>query len=634
MGAGEGESCPKSASKRSRKVARPGSSESTIFDLGLQTQATQTDEECTSPEAAECEALLQRVLAVAELAIRISCDMVAMDDGLEVADVSASVRSSMDRSLSELEPDGSPTRIEVAEAAERLAEAMAASITVARPACTARLRLAMATCEKECTALKKDRDQWRVAARSLEAMSRVEAFQDRSKKTVEKAALAGEARLLPGIEEWLKKHGMDKKAAAGALRWCAVHGHISQVDAIQHLYEHGSSSVDQLLEHLNLEEVDAANVRQSLATEQEELKQRWLDEREKMTQRQAEADTMARQYDEMLVEACELVRALEREEASEREIVAVKKAAQVRKQQGRKARTSLASLRRRYVVASTPFYSLDMTDVVEELKALAKQPDGPLLAFDWPGSQNARRQDGSVFERATALARRWKEGGGSAAVLQQLADVLTYTFWFQCYKGGVKGAVRALATASPEAVVTVICIEGGPMSRAEALNMPQIIEEVKLELFAKGQPNVAIEVQMLPTVKDFGHLVMARNNFLDKLDIQAAQHSELADQQDWQKQPREKERSHVSLGRTTDHLVASWKRHSDRLKSSNERLWRGMPSKRTIKQTHDLMMLQADMAWLENKTEVLRQEFRGGAGPGSTTPTLGLSQSLSLPRLP
>lgn len=599
----------------------------------MQTQATQTEEEFAVPEPAEFEPLLQRVLDVAELAIRISCDMVAMDDGIEVADVSASVRSSMDRFLSELEPDGSPTTFEIADVAERLAETTVASIAVARPACEARLQRAMATCEKECTALKKDRDQWRVAARSLEAMGRVEAFQDRSKKTVEKAASAGEPRLLPGIEEWLKKHSMEKKAA-GALRWCAAHGTVTYVDAVHHLHEHGSSGVDQLIEHLGVGEVDAANVRQSLATEQEELARRHLDDREKLTQRQAEADAMARQYDEMLVEACELVRVLEREEASEREIVAAKKAAQVRKQMGRKARVSLASLRRRYVVASAPFQALDNSDVVEVLKALAKQPDGPVMAFDWPGSQNARRQDGAVYERATALARRWKEGGQTPAVLQQLADVLTNTFWFQCYKGGVKGAVRSLATASPEAVVTLVCVEGGPMSRAEALNMPQIVEEVKMELRATGHMNVAIEIQMLPTVQEFEKLVMARNNFLDKLDIQAAQRSELQDQQDWREQSQEKERSYVG-GRNTDHLVASWKRHSERLRSSNERLWRGMPSKRTVKQTHDLMMLQADMAWLENKTESLRQEFRGGQlGHGSSSPTLGLSHSLSLPRLP
>jgi hypothetical protein len=79
------------------------------------------------------------------------------------------------------------------------------------------------------------------------------------------------------------------------------------------------------------------------------------------------------------------------------------------------------------------------------------------------------------------------------AQVQQVVQRLTKTKWFTSYRKMLRLIIRLVALAGEE--VVLVCIEGGPLSRAETAEMPSLIDETMTELMDLFglQPKITIE---------------------------------------------------------------------------------------------------------------------------------------------
>ena len=91
--------------------------------------------------------------------------------------------------------------------------------------------------------------------------------------------------------------------------------------------------------------------------------------------------------------------------------------------------------------------------------------------------------------------------------LLPIAHIIKQTIWFSSYRASVKGQVRHVCQGGAHAVAYVVLIEGGPVTRVEALEMPSIIAEVTQDLSKIGVTNPDIQVLSFKTVTDFESMV-------------------------------------------------------------------------------------------------------------------------------
>ena len=152
---------------------------------------------------------------------------------------------------------------------------------------------------------------------------------------------------------------------------------------------------------------------------------------------------------------------------------------------------------------------------------------GPCCRYDWAGSTSAEERDAPLWAEllvpvqgpellensnlhGLSMHARWCAASSEERkreCLLPIAQVIKQTIWFSSYRASVKGQVRHVCQGGPDAVCYVVLIEGGPVTRVEALEMPSIIAEVRQDLSKIGVTNSAIEVMSFKTVTEFENMV-------------------------------------------------------------------------------------------------------------------------------
>lgn len=125
------------------------------------------------------------------------------------------------------------------------------------------------------------------------------------------------------------------------------------------------------------------------------------------------------------------------------------------------------------------------------------------LAYDWAGSTNCYPEDESKWEKIFASPRPPKE---------ELFELVHSTAWFCTFKGQVKGAVRAAVLDRRR--VTMVCIDGGPISQAEQEAMPGVREEILQDLIQGCnvvEQDIDVKLQVFHTSQDFERILSPDN---------------------------------------------------------------------------------------------------------------------------
>jgi tetratricopeptide (TPR) repeat protein len=146
-------------------------------------------------------------------------------------------------------------------------------------------------------------------------------------------------------------------------------------------------------------------------------------------------------------------------------------------------------------------------------------------AYDWAGSSNAFPDDKAKFDRIfeeqptrdssdCTLFKKWCDASSAAAkeeVLKEIAPLVKDTRWFAAYCGAVKNSIKIYCQQN-EAVL-LVCIEGGPITRVEAAEMPRLREEAMADLRELGVLTPSIEICSVSTFQEFEELVENKSIF-------------------------------------------------------------------------------------------------------------------------
>jgi serine/threonine protein kinase len=123
-----------------------------------------------------------------------------------------------------------------------------------------------------------------------------------------------------------------------------------------------------------------------------------------------------------------------------------------------------------YVVISSPGKTLDGEEVMQMVEALCKIRTDLLFGYDWEGSTSKDERDDVID---------WSNPRS-----------VELSFWFKGYCERTKGLITALVQQGH--ALELICIEGGPISQLEAVNMEKIRNEVLQDLQSKGVTGASI----------------------------------------------------------------------------------------------------------------------------------------------
>jgi hypothetical protein len=183
-----------------------------------------------------------------------------------------------------------------------------------------------------------------------------------------------------------------------------------------------------------------------------------------------------------------------------------------------------------WLVVSSPEYGSDgkggyKFPTMNEVVALSKERANLMIGYDWANSTSAFEKDGQLFgsvfeedewgedwdgkseedkarikqENESKAARIWKKtkGGTQMQALMQISDVVKQTSWYKAYVGKVKGAVSTLCQQGR--AVTLVCVEGGPVTRVEQMEMTKITMEIKDDLRASYSIDADIDQKTFAT---------------------------------------------------------------------------------------------------------------------------------------
>jgi hypothetical protein len=141
-----------------------------------------------------------------------------------------------------------------------------------------------------------------------------------------------------------------------------------------------------------------------------------------------------------------------------------------------------------------------------------------VVAYDWAGSSNAFPDDKQkfdmIFDESTSgpgnqtLFKKWCDAPNNLAkeeALNKIASLVKDTKWFATYCGAVKNTIKVFCQKNEE--VLLVCIEGGPITRVEAAEMPRLREEAMSDLQKLGVPSPSIEIRNVATFQEFEQLV-------------------------------------------------------------------------------------------------------------------------------
>eukprot|EP01048_Picozoa_sp_COSAG05_P002455 COSAG05_NODE_101_length_19100_cov_24.260144_8_plen_357_part_00 len=120
-------------------------------------------------------------------------------------------------------------------------------------------------------------------------------------------------------------------------------------------------------------------------------------------------------------------------------------------------------------------YDQEVTTMLTKL-----QEEGRIrIAFDRAGTSNASKEDTDAFAAAITLQKAGTGGGSWMTPIKG-------TKWFQTYKGGVKKALTMIQQERPGALLIVLCINGGPITQVEQLEMAAILSDAKTDAAKSG----------------------------------------------------------------------------------------------------------------------------------------------------
>jgi hypothetical protein len=186
-----------------------------------------------------------------------------------------------------------------------------------------------------------------------------------------------------------------------------------------------------------------------------------------------------------------------------------------------------------WLVVSSPEYGSDgeggyKFPTMNQIVMLSKQRANVMIGYDWANSTSTFEEDdplwASIFEQdewglewdgksgedkaqimqenEKKAARIWKktEGGIQMQALKQISDAVKQTSWYKAYVGKVKGAVSTLCQQGR--AVTLVCIEGGPVTRVEQMEMTTIMMEIKGDLKASYSIDADIDQKTFATFHD------------------------------------------------------------------------------------------------------------------------------------
>jgi hypothetical protein len=85
------------------------------------------------------------------------------------------------------------------------------------------------------------------------------------------------------------------------------------------------------------------------------------------------------------------------------------------------------------------------------------------------------------------------------------------TRWFAAYCGAVKNTIKVYCQKKED--VLLVCIEGGPITRVEAAEMPRLREEAIADLKKLGVSQPSIEICNVRTFQEFEQLVEKESLF-------------------------------------------------------------------------------------------------------------------------
>jgi serine/threonine protein kinase len=122
------------------------------------------------------------------------------------------------------------------------------------------------------------------------------------------------------------------------------------------------------------------------------------------------------------------------------------------------------------VVISSPTMSLNGENVMMMVEALCKTRTDVIFGYDWAGSNSADDRDKHID---------WSK-----------PESVAQSFWFKGYCERAKGLITGLVQQGH--ALTLLCIEGGPISQLEARSMENIQTQILDDLSSKGITDASI----------------------------------------------------------------------------------------------------------------------------------------------
>jgi tetratricopeptide (TPR) repeat protein/predicted Ser/Thr protein kinase len=151
--------------------------------------------------------------------------------------------------------------------------------------------------------------------------------------------------------------------------------------------------------------------------------------------------------------------------------------------------------------------------VMEKILQLSKTAKNMVVAYDWEGSSNAFSDDQAKFDMifkdasSISLFKKWCSAadGAKDEVLKEIAPLVKDTRWFASYCGAVKSTIKVYCQKEEE--VLLVCIEGGPITRVEAAEMPRLRKEAIVDLEKLGILTPSIAIRNVRSFQEFEQLV-------------------------------------------------------------------------------------------------------------------------------
>ena len=129
-----------------------------------------------------------------------------------------------------------------------------------------------------------------------------------------------------------------------------------------------------------------------------------------------------------------------------------------------------------FILCSTSEKDQHGREIMKELEKMCDTDPQLFMGYDWAGSSNVDLDDLPDARRSRGLQPI--DWGDSESVKT--------SSWFAGYKFGIKGKVMMCAQIAGTKRVVLIAIEGGPISKLEARELPILKEQVQFDLATKG----------------------------------------------------------------------------------------------------------------------------------------------------